>query len=297
MIRSRRGDSRAMNDLRSLRLLCGEPNEECRKPDWPAGVVHVLTVLAEQLQSSRSIGIHALYVHGSLVLDDFRPGRSDIDFIGIMDRTLTPSSVTELKWLHRRLSLRYPRFRLNGSYVPRPAFKPDASGVETGLSVDGWSIHMQSTPRNEVTRYLLATRAVPLFGPSGSDLAGSPDPGTLLDYVRKNMNDYWVPWVDRVGGERPLDVITATLFARLIEWGVLGISRQLYTLLEHDVISKTGAGEYMLQRSPAQYQPILREALAHRTGVSKNRYRNRWRRRSDALEYMRWVIRESNLEF
>src|SRR5687767_2415077 len=126
--------------------------EECRTLDWPDGVVRVLTVLAERLQSSRFVDVQAVYVHGSLVLDDYRPGHSDIDFIGIIDRTLTPSGVAELKSLHRRLRLRYPRIRLNGSYIPRPAFKPDAHGVEAGLTVDGWSIDLRSTTRNEVTR-------------------------------------------------------------------------------------------------------------------------------------------------
>jgi predicted nucleotidyltransferase len=37
--------------------------------------------------------IRGLYLHGSLALGDYRPGRSDVDFVAVSDTALQPSEV------------------------------------------------------------------------------------------------------------------------------------------------------------------------------------------------------------
>ena len=41
--------------------------------------------------------IRGLYLTGSLALDDYRPGRSDIDFVAVSDTALEPSAPTRVR--------------------------------------------------------------------------------------------------------------------------------------------------------------------------------------------------------
>ena len=61
----------------------------------------------------------ACYVTGSLSYGDFDPGSSDIDYLVILDREISPEERTRLESLHADLFDRYPiwRERVEGSYI------------------------------------------------------------------------------------------------------------------------------------------------------------------------------------
>jgi hypothetical protein len=52
------------------------------------------------------------------------------------------------------------------------------------------------------------------------------------------------------------------------EWCALGALRLHHTAFQGGVISKAGAAEYGLDVAPAEFHPLLREALAVRRGTS-----------------------------
>jgi hypothetical protein len=263
--------------------------------DWPHDVITALAFLAERLRHLRPLTVQALYVHGSLVLGDYHSGRSDIDFVAVLDSTLTRSGSSHLKRLHRALRFRFPGLRFNGCYVLANSMVPGEAASRPALYVDGLRFSSaEMNEWNEVTRFELATRAVPLFGAHGSAYVGGADPSALVRYVLANLDDYWVRWRDRAAGGSVLDSLAAVVLGRRIEWGVLGVSRQFYTLRERDLISKAGAAEYMLELVPPEHRRILVEALLHRTGQRSHRYVNWWARRRDALAYISWLIGEAN---
>ncbi|WP_277674507.1 aminoglycoside adenylyltransferase domain-containing protein, partial [Piscibacillus halophilus] len=52
-----------------------------------------------------------------------------------------------------------------------------------------------------------------------------------------------------------------------VEWTVLGLLRQYYTLMEKDIISKLEAGYYGLEILPTKWHPIIQEAINIRKNV------------------------------
>jgi hypothetical protein len=50
-----------------------------------------------------------LYLHGSLVLDDFQDGRSDLDVVAVLTRSASETERSRLAGMHRRFTVEEPR--------------------------------------------------------------------------------------------------------------------------------------------------------------------------------------------
>ncbi len=190
----------------------------------------------------------------------------------------------------RKLHKYYPRPRLDGIYVPRSALDGRADPCGRIIAFDGGRVrHATRDGLDPVARHELANRAYVLFGLELARLGIRQDSDGLKQWVRQNMNDYWASWVDRAT-RRPVDAMTLALVPQRAAWGVLGVSRQAYTLREGGVISKTRAGESALAHAPPEYHRVLREALRIRRGAAGSEYPHRLARRLDVLRYMRHII-------
>lgn len=58
-----------------------------------------------------------LYLHGSIALDAFTPGLSDIDAITLTSCRCTPADIAALQSIHQALAQRYPAPQWEGSYL------------------------------------------------------------------------------------------------------------------------------------------------------------------------------------
>ena len=63
-----------------------------------------------------------------------------------------------------------------------------------------------------------------------------------------------------------------------VEWCTLGMLRQFYTIREHDVTSKIGAGEYGLTLLPERWHGLIREAIAMERGENSREYTSQLKR-------------------
>ena len=113
----------------------------------------------------------------------------------------------------------------------------------------------------------------------------------LLSYVNENMNSYWVRRVQKME-------ISITELYNLptedidyeIEWTVLGLLRQFYTLKEHDIISKLGAGKYALQNLPMEWHPIIKEAMNIRKGEKEMIFISDKERIDVTIRFSKYII-------
>jgi len=80
----------------------------------------------------------------------------------------------------------------------------------------------------------------------------------------------------------------------MIEWGVLGVSRIYYTFKERDITSKIGAGEYALRTVPHRWHKIINEAMRLRKRNKKSCYKSIFQRRKYALDYIEFIMQESD---
>jgi hypothetical protein len=232
--------------------------------------------------------ITGLYLVGSVALDDYQPGQSDVDFVAVADTPLTPSELSQLGPLHTRLRRAVPRPRLDGIYVTWSELRAEP----VGLSVPYYLGRFASSGgfgANPVTWCTLHRHPVPVRGPARP--AVRHDDELLRAWCCENLQSYWAGWVRDARTRLIRRAFGLSREATI--WGVLGVTRLHATIRTGDIISKSAAGTYAFEVFPDRWSPIVREALAGRRGRRAPGYRNVFARRRDALAFMEYVISDA----
>lgn len=243
-----------------------------------------LTQLIARYCPDLVIGFHLI---GSVAHGDFRPGRSDLDFVAILARPLTDADSEALTILHRTYHSDPTFPLLDGIWLTEAelAAGPDAVG-EGPSSRDGVFLERAMGNRNPVTWFELR-RSVPLIGTLDTEALWH-DTERLKSWVKENAASYWRRWL--ADASKPWTMRGLGMFGRAMPmWGVLGISRQHYTVTTGEVVSKSTAGGWALETFDPRYRPIIEEALAFRRGAPSP-YGNPFARRRDALAFMEMAI-------
>jgi hypothetical protein len=233
--------------------------------------------------------VSGLHLVGSIALGDFHPGRSDLDFVAVLDHPATDDEIEALVILHRTYASDPTLPLLGGIWVTAAelAAGPDACG--DGLtSHDSQFFEMARGDRNPVTWTILRESAVSIFGELDR-AALWHDPARLASWTLENVELYWAPWHARAS-----NLLSARGLAMLggsaPMWGVLGTSRLHCTLATGRIASKTAAGEYALTAFEEPWHTIINECLRIRRGERGSLYRNPFERRRDALDFIAMVI-------
>jgi hypothetical protein len=198
--------------------------------------------------------IDGLYLFGSVALDDFRPGYSDIDFVALVTE---PVDEAALASVHAGL----PGPALDGIYLTREQLAAGPLAIEPTIFARERELHsagrFEHTP---VTWHTLADGGVTCHGPALAELTIWTSPAALTAAVRDNLDSYWRPLLAQ-GSAAPVEP-----FPTAIMWVVLGIPRLHYTLATGRITSKTGGGEHALAVFDEQWHPIIRASLTQRSG-------------------------------
>jgi predicted nucleotidyltransferase len=228
----------------------------------------------------------SLYLVGSVALNDFRPGASDIDFVAVTDE---PVDLDAIRRVHGEVTARHPRPYFDGLYTTWSELARDPRHVAPGVQVHEHTVHASTRgERHPVTWHTLAQCGVAVRGPEKPDVW--TDAAVLAESVRENLDAYWRVWHRK---ESRLGLAT------FIDWGpawaVLGVSRLHYTLTTGRITSKYEAGVHARKTFPAEWHRIVDECLRIRRGEpGPSRYRSRWARRRDALSFLDFAITEAH---
>ncbi|MFR9799810.1 nucleotidyltransferase domain-containing protein [Streptomyces sp. MS06] len=176
----------------------------------------------------------AVWAHGSLALGDFRPGRSDLDLIAVVENPLDAGDRDRLVDMHRRLLAEEPSAAaLHCSYVVGAAL-PEA-GTDHVTWAHGTMLRRPVTP---VTRRELLDGGLTLHGPPPAELVPPLLPGQLEDFIRRDLAEFWLP---------------ATASPRLwlrdvwVDLGLLVLARATVTLRDGRLITKGEALAELLE--------------------------------------------------
>ncbi|MEN2417160.1 aminoglycoside adenylyltransferase domain-containing protein [Streptomyces rimosus] len=242
--------------------------------------------------------VEGLYLTGSVALGDFRPGRSDIDYVAVSGRRPSEADVAALERAHAATRARHRRPYFDGVHVTwsdlagSSADCAGAAGTHMGRFRTGGGFEV-----NPVTWAVLAKHAVPVRGPVPGEFDVAVDGAALRDWTRGNLDGYWRGW--RIAHGKALSARGVwALGGWAVAWGVLGVTRLHYTLATGDITSKGGAGHYALRTFGADRHPVIHEALRLHGSVADSaaphgttvRLRNPFARRRAALDYMAMVI-------
>jgi hypothetical protein len=234
--------------------------------------------------------VEGFYLTGSLALGDFRPGRSDLDFVGIV----APAQADVLHQASARHRRQYPTPRLDGIFLSWRdlAEGPDALiGLRPTIQNGVFSMSEGGGARTPVTWHILAEKGLGHRGPALAETALWNDAGRLAAWVRDNLDLYWTPFIERHGRLASGPGLRA-LGPWFTAWSVLGICRLHATLATGGIVSKTEAGCLGLDSFATRWHPIIEEALSIHRGA-RSIYRDPFGRRRDCLDFVRMAIAAS----
>lgn len=246
--------------------------------------------------------VEGLYVVGSACVGAYRPGRSDIDFVAILDGELNREELARLRAVHlgrwasslirdTALGARWPLV-CNGIYLrPSDLARSPLEVIPIAAHVAG---HFRVAPKlgfdvNPVTWHTLADHGVAIRGEDPAKLEIHTDVPELRRWSLGNLNSYWRRWA-----RRRLDV--RALPRRAAAGGVLGAPRLHCTVATGAIVTKESAAAYALETFDREWHPLIREALAFWHGgppLRPYRYRPVHLRR-DASEFVSTVIDSAN---
>ncbi len=252
--------------------------------------------------------IEGFYVVGSASMGAFRPGRSDVDFVAIVDGDLRAADLVALRALHvgRWLAAvthdtavrhRWPLV-CNGIYLKAgdlsrsPLEVTPLAGHVTGrfraASREGFDV-------NPVTWYVLAHHGVALRGPDRDRLRVHADQAELRAWVLDNLNRYWRRWGARV---HPLGLsIRGVPPRRMAASAVLGAPRLHYTLATDEIATKETAARYAIEVFAPRWHGLIEDAIAYwRSEPPPAPYKTHPHRRyRDAVDFVAYVIDAANM--
>ena len=273
----------------------------------PAPASAVVADLIARLDRAVPGRIEGFYVVGSVAMGAFVVGRSDVDFVAIVDRDLGRAELARLRGVHARgwtsalirdvaLRRRWP-FVCNGIYLRGGGL--ERSPLEVTPLAAQVSGRFRIAPRrgfdvNPVTWHTLARHGIAVRGPKPEQLRIRTDSAELRIWTVGNLNDYWRRWVERV--RRPGLNRATVLGRRFIAGGVLGAPRLHYTIATGEVATKEAAGQYALETFEPRWHALIEDALAYWRGAPSLRpYRGHAAgRRHDAAEFVAHVIDAGN---
>ena len=194
--------------------------------------------------------VYGVWLYGSVVLDDFRPGWSDIDFVALTKGTVSEKRAEQLLMLRQEMLEREPGNPYYRSF----------EGVIAGL---------------DEYRSRSFTRLV-YWGTSGQRITDRyiPDPFSAYELARYGKSVYGGhPWILPASAREELVNAVREHYESIRKYAVqtgeslyscgwlLDIARCVYTLRTGDVIAKTQAGRWALEEHLFPDEEPLRKTL------------------------------------
>lgn len=252
-----------------------------------------LTII--DLQAPRLV--EALYLVGSTALDDFQPGRSDVDFIAVTRNGLSVADFAAIKRAHAQLRRQHRRPAFDGNYLTWRELAQDPQLTGRGADVyHGKPEFPTSRGRSPLTWLVLSTAGIAARGPRRQEVNIWTDRTVLRTWARTRLLDHWQTWRER--SARPLTRQgLACLGPAATTHAVLGTSQLHHVLTTGRVISKTESGRYALETFGPRWHRLIGDCLRVRLGGGGSAWSgNPLARRADALEFVATVVASAHTE-
>ncbi len=260
----------------------------------PTPVQSVVDAFLEAVDAEAPGLVEGLYLVGSVALGDFRPHRSDIDFVAVTASRPDAARLAALERVHVRLQDRWRRPFFDGIYVTWSDLASDPTHLDHCPSAHEGRFQPDG-PGDVIAWHTLAQHGVCCRGPAVADLTVWTDAAVLAAWTNENLDTYWQRRV-LDGGARlltPYGLIGLTEWA--CEWCVTGVSRLHYTLATSAITSKEGAGIYALATFPEQWRRVIEAALRiRRAAGGRSLYWSPLARRRDVRAFTEMVIADAH---
>jgi hypothetical protein len=251
----------------------------------PQPVQHALNEYITLVHEALPGLMTGVYLHGSLALNAFNPGLSDVDFITVTSRRCTATDIDALRAIHHTLVQRHPLAQLEGCYLQAQDLGRFEDTIPAHPYIHDGSFHDSGYHDiNAVTWWILRHRGIAFSGLPLDQFDIHIDWENLLVKMHHNLNTYWASFT--TNPQR----IAWLMKDYGVQWAVLGVLRQFYTFREQAITSKTDAGMYGLIHTPQQWHQLIQEAINIREGGVRSFYRFRIVRALAARAFVQLII-------
>ena len=207
--------------------------------------------MTEEIAAVMDRRVHSAWLYGSVVLDDFRLGWSDIDFIVLTDGPISDGQAQKLLTLRQAMLEREPGNPYYRSFEGIIADLDEYRAQSFSRLVYWGTTGQRVTDRYEsdaFSRYELAKYGKPVYGREERSVFALPSEADLIAAVRAHYASIRTYAVET----------DESLYA--CGW-LLDIARCIYTLRYMDVIAKTQAGIWALENHLFPDEEALRKTL------------------------------------
>jgi hypothetical protein len=274
-----------------------EPEEEVNL--LPALVEKTMNHLCSSLDAGTS-NIESVYLYGSVALENYIEGSSDIDFLAVVRKPLTPTDIQVISAAHEQVEAEIPNTDLMGAYILLDDLGKKPRENTALLTYYNKQLHTNGfgADLNPITWWILKKHGIKIYG-SNLTFDYDIEIDSLLEYVMGNLNSYWVSWIDRLEKQVSLNHLSeqkmnVEQLDEAIEWCTLGMLRQFYTLREHDITSKIGSGIYGMKELPVKWHKLIHEAVAIKQHKPDRYYASQQERLTDLAALLRFIHTEAN---
>lgn len=253
----------------------------------PASLRPALARLLEQLDKCCPDLLAGLYLIGSIALEAYEEGKSDVDFVAVLKREPTSDEWNALATVLRSATDEFGAVKLDGAFWLKQHL---ADALQRPVLCyrfeDGQSSRAEST-FSPVDCWLLNQRPVVLRGNPWPEIGPAITWSDVIAYMRANLNSYW-----RAFTYHPRR-LAWLLTDEGVEWATLGVSRLWCGIQNGVIVSKVEAGQAVLAADRPAWAEIVGEGLALRRG-EPSRYRSRYARAWRTSVFAQEVIGEFN---
>ena len=213
-------------------------------------MLDAITKITDEIVSIMDGKIYGIWLYGSIVMNDFRPGWSDIDFCALTGSVISESQAERLLFLRQEMLKREPDNPYYRSFE--------------GIIADQHEYRSQSFSR------------LVYWGTGGQRITGAyaHDPFSRLELARYSKNVYGnASWILPSPGKEELVKGVREHYDAIRKYAVrtnetlyscgwlLDIARCVYTLRYNDVIAKTKAGIWALDEHVFPDEESLRKTI------------------------------------
>lgn len=239
--------------------------------------------------------VEGLYIHGSIALNAYVEDSSDIDFITVTKRRLTEEDSKALTFIHTTIADKYKKPEMDGVYALREDLGKLQNENKYAYYNNGELRFGDYFNFNPITWWVLKRNGITILGEELENVHFDVQPQQLSSYVLGNMNTYWSNRIQMA--EASMDQLVNLPSGKIdfeIEWTVLGLLRQFYTIKEYDIVSKLDAGEYGLTQLPLEWHKIINEAMNIRKGIKTDIFSTELEKLDQTVRFSKFLIKYCN---
>lgn len=229
-------------------------------PILPREVGDILTALLDGMREALGDNLVGIYLRGSLVMGDFDPATSDVDFFAVTASPVSEDEFAALAAMHAGLARLLNPFgdQLEGPYLDRAAARRYRLGERYPTIGRGEALAWLEHGANwALERWAVRERGITLFGPDPNAIFDPVSRDELRAVVRARLRD-WADWANQP--DHPDWQLPLGHKAYVVET----MCRALCTLVTGELPSKPRAVAWALANLPEPWRSTVERSRAWR---------------------------------